>query len=87
METITLCGTAVDDCESNAVFQGSDNFFKAGQIIKGLKIVRITLDSVTLADTNDDTPTNSSSKAATTSGGSPATNSGSNTATNPAATP
>ena len=78
VETVTLCGTAVDDSESNAVFQGSDGFYKAGQTIKGLKIVKITLNSVTLADATADAPTNSIAAALTNS----VTNSAGSTLTN-----
>jgi len=82
VETITLCGIGVDDRKGDAIFQGSGNWFKAGETIKGLKIVRITLDSVTLADTNDDTPTHSGSIALSNSSGSTATNSGRDTLAN-----
>jgi hypothetical protein len=90
VETITLCGTGVDDAGANAIFQGSSKWFKAGDTIKGLKIVRITFDSVTLAETGDDPPPNSASIAATNSitnaltnsSGSAPTNSASHTPTN-----
>jgi hypothetical protein len=82
VETITLCGIGVYDRGRDAIFQGSDKWFKAGETIKGLKIVRITLDSVTLADTSSDPQADSGGNTATNSGGSATTNSGGNTLTN-----
>jgi len=93
VQTITFCGTVMDDGGAAAFFRGNgarDRFLKPGDFIDDLKVARITADSVTLTNFNDDapansnggTPTNSASNTLAHGGTNGLTNAGSNTPTN-----
>jgi hypothetical protein len=58
VEMITLCGIGTTDRVGAANFRGSNKWFKSGEIYKGLKIARITVDSVTLTKSSGVDPTN-----------------------------
>jgi len=59
VDLITYCGTGVDDDVGSAIFEGSGvrsaHTYKVGESIDDLKIVKITLDTVTLTNAGTNT--------------------------------